>query len=218
MKELIEQRFNELIQQGLLLSRQTGGDSYWVHDSSIPLFQTWLSSAVNLIQMISPKQSYHFNECNNIMQHEHLSQGIPIIVYQRMYGLLASANEEWKRGILKGIQYIVAAETFDDFLDHASDYHKSNKKIESSILASSVLEDTIKKIALKNNIPSKGISLEPLIESIIYADIFTSVKGKRVKAYSGIRNKALHAEWDEFDIRDIGEMIKGIRELIENYL
>lgn len=128
MKELIEQRFNELIQQGLLLSRQTGGDSYWVDDSSIPLFQTWLSSAVNLIQMISPKQSYHFNECNNIMQHEHLSQGIPIIVYQRMYGLLASANEEWKRGILKVIQYIVAAETFDDFLDHASDYHKSNKR------------------------------------------------------------------------------------------
>lgn len=202
----------------MLLSRQTGGDSYWVHDSSIPLFQTWLSSAVNLVQMISPKQSYHFNECNNIMQHEHLSQGIPIIVYQRMYGLLASANEEWKRGILKDIQYIVAAETFDDFLDHASDYHKSNKKVESSILASSVLEDTIKKIALKNNILSKGISLEPLIESIINADIFTSVKGKRVKAYSGIRNKALHAEWDEFDIRDIGEMIKGIRELIENYL
>lgn len=60
--------------------------------------------------------------------------------------------------------------------------------------------------------------MEPLIESIINADIFTSVKGKRVKAYSGIRNKALHAEWDEFDIRDIGEMIKGIRELIENYL
>ncbi|GIP17505.1 hypothetical protein J40TS1_31470 [Paenibacillus montaniterrae] len=218
MKEVIEQRFNELITQGAVLSSKAKEDDYWIIDSYIPLFQTWLSSSINLIQMISPKQSFHFNECNKIMEHEQLNQGIPTLVFQRMFGLIASAFEEWKRGILKDIQYIVAAETFDDFLDHAFEYHKANKKNEAAILASSVLEDTIKKIATKNNITTKGVSLEPLIESLISSDILTVVKGKRIKAYAGIRNKALHAEWDEFDIRDTGEMIKGIRELIENYL
>ncbi len=43
----------------------------------------------------------------------------------------------------------------------------------------------------------------------------TSVKAKRVKGFSGVRNKALHAQWDEFDIRDVGELINGARELVE---
>lgn len=218
MKELIEKRFKELTTQGAVLSRMTNEETFWINDSHIALFQTWLSSSTNLIQMISPKQSYHYNECNKIMQHEQLNQGIPILVFQRMFGLISSAYEEWSKGILKDIHYIVAAETFDDFLDHATEYHKANKKNEAAILASSVLEDTIKKIAIKNNITTKGVSLEPLIESLISSDIFTVVKGKRIKAYAGIRNKAMHAEFDEFDIRDVGEMIKGIRELIENYL
>jgi hypothetical protein len=217
MKEVIEQRFNELIQQGIPLTNRAGND-YWIPESSIPLFQTWLSSAVNLIQMVSPKQSYHYIEANRIMKHQHIDQGLPLVVFQRMLGLLTSANEEWKRGILKDIEYIVAAETFDDFLDHAANYHKGNKKIESAIMASAVLEDTIKKISTKNNIDTKGVSLEPLVENLVAVGIFNTVKGKRVKAYAGTRNKALHAEWEEFDIRDIGEMIKGIRELIEDYL
>lgn len=85
-------------------------------------------------------------------------------------------------------------------------------------MASSVLEDTVKRIAKKNNLPVKGISLEPLIDSLIADGVFNQVKGKRIKAYAGTRNKALHAEWEEFDIKDVGEMIKGIRELIGGYL
>jgi uncharacterized protein YutE (UPF0331/DUF86 family) len=132
--------------------------------------------------------------------------------------LLNSAYDEWQYGLLKDIQYIVAAETFDDFLDHAASYHKSNKVIESSVLASSVLEDTIKKIANRNGLQGEGKSLEPLIDELARENVFTAVKAKRVKSYAGVRNHALHAEWDKIDIRDVGEMIRGIRELVENYL
>jgi len=44
------------------------------------------------------------------------------------------------------------------------------------------------------------------------------IKAKRTKAYASVRNHALHAERDKFDIRDVGEQIKGTRELIEEYL
>lgn len=43
-------------------------------------------------------------------------------------------------------------------------------------------------------------------------NVFTSVKSKRIKSFIAITNKALHAQWDELDIRDVGELIKGARE------
>ncbi|GAI58184.1 unnamed protein product [marine sediment metagenome] len=135
-----------------------------------------------------------------------------------MLGLLISAQTDWSEGMLREIEYVIAAETFDDFLDHATSYHRAGKKIEASVLASAVLEDTIKKIAVKNSIETKGKSLDPLIDDLKAAGVFTPVKAKRGKAYAGIRNKADHAEWDEFDIKDVGKMIEGIRELIEEFL
>jgi hypothetical protein len=218
MKEIIEQRFAELIDEGKTLTNRINTEEFYVPKGSIHSAQSWLSSCCNLIQMLAPKQSFHFIESSRIMEHEQLKFGIPLVVYQKMFGLLCSTYTEWSNGILSNIEYIIASETFDDFLDHAMNFHKANKKVESSILASAVLEDTLKKIAIKNSIHTKGLSIDPLIESLISAGIINQVKGKRLKAYAGTRNKALHAEWDEFDIKDVGELIRGIRELIESYL
>jgi hypothetical protein len=52
----------------------------------------------------------------------------------------------------------------------------------------------------------------------VQAGVLTQVKAKRVRSFAGVRNHALHAEWDKFDISDVGAMIKGIRELIEEFL
>jgi uncharacterized protein YutE (UPF0331/DUF86 family) len=62
------------------------------------------------------------------------------------------------------------------------------------------------------------VSIEPLIDELVKAGVFTPVKAKRIKAYAGVRNHALHAEWDDFDSRDVGEMVQGIRELIDEFL
>jgi uncharacterized protein YutE (UPF0331/DUF86 family) len=138
--------------------------------------------------------------------------------YWHRGGLLASTREEYEHGLLGKIEYIVAAATFDDFLDHATSYHKANKKIEASVMASAVLEDTVKKIAAKAGLSVSGTSLEPLIDELVKSGTFTPVKAKRVKAFAAVRNHALHAEWDRFDIRDVGELIAGTRELLETFL
>jgi uncharacterized protein YutE (UPF0331/DUF86 family) len=152
------------------------------------------------------------------MENENMRNGIPAQVVTKLLGLLTSAQLEWSSGLLREIDYIIAAETFDDFLDHAVVYHKANKKIEAAVLGSAVFEDTVKKLAVKNGIETKEKTLDPLIDELASEGILTPVKAKRLKAYAGVRNKALHAEWDSFDIKDVGEMISGVRELIEQYL
>lgn len=222
MKEKFDTRFEELLSEGQgLLSSLPGdrhGPNYWVPEYRIAEYQRWLNSVINLIKLIDSSDGIFLKESDRVMKDKEIEIGIPSRVVQKIFGLLQSAQDEWRRGLLRKIEHIIIAEAFDDFLDHASFYHKGNKKVESSVLASAVLEDTVKRIARKNGIESKGKTLEPLIDELIKSSIFTPVKGKRIKGFSGVRNHALHAEWDSFDIRDVGELISGVRELLDTYL
>lgn len=223
MKENIEKKFTELLATGQELTNSIPYDKYgspvhWVDVKRIAEYHQWLTSVANLVNLIAPANSIFMAECNRLMNDERFKIGIPARVVQQMYGVLNSALEEWKAGLLRKIEYIVVAETFDDFLDHATQFHKGNKKIESSVLASVVLEDTVKKIANRNDIDPKGLSLELLINELIKKDVFTPVKAKRIKGFASVRNHSLHAEWEKFDIQDVGELIKGTRELIDRFL
>lgn len=223
MNEQITQRFVELVLEGRTLIQQLpydgdDGDSYWVSSHILPRCQQWISSVTNLINIVTNSSSTYPKECERLLAHDDMRIGIPIPVVKKLLGVIESANNEWEKGLLRNIEYLIAAATFDEFLDHAAVYHKGNKKMESAVLSSSVLEDTVKKICQKNSITTAGKSLEELIDALVAANVLTMVKGKRVKSYSGVRNHALHAEWDEFDISDVGNLIKGLRELIEDYL
>ena len=86
------------------------------------------------------------------------------------------------------------------------------------MLASAVLEDSIKRIAVKNQVDPKGLSLEPLIDELAKRSVFSPVKTKRIKSFAGVRNHALHAEWEKLDLKDVGAQIAGIRELLDEHL
>jgi len=234
-KEEITKRFEMLIKRGRELLGTLGPDvvqintdgetevnydsyPYWVPKVRIPDFRAWLTSVSNFLHFISPSDTPIIRECDSLMSDGHLKQGVPSNTLVSMLGLLKGAKDEWDNGSLGKIEYIFAGETFDNFLDHATDYHKGNKKIEASILASAVLEDTVKKIAQKNRVEASGKTLDPLIDELVKANVFTPVKAKSIKASVGVRNHALHAEWDKFDISDVGKLISGTKELIENYL
>ena len=235
MKGKITDRFSTLIGEGQTLlsaipplviptdghgtmKRIPGEVACSVNALRIPEYQQWLSSVSNLIHNVAGPDSYFCKECDRLMTGEGAKHSISSLVVQKMFGLLNAAKQEWDHGLLAGIEYIIAGTTFDNFLDHAAKYHRENNKNEASVLASAVLEDTVKKIAQKNGIETSGKTLDPLVDELVKANVFTPVKGKRVKAYAGVRNHALHADWDKFDISDVGQLIEGTRQLIENYL
>jgi uncharacterized protein YutE (UPF0331/DUF86 family) len=222
MHEAIAARFDELLASGAELARvmpRQGGSFQMVAPTHRePEYHAWLTSSANLVQAIAPKGSYFLQECDQVLHDKDLIYRVPTRLVLRMLGILQSAKAEFDKGLLRRVEYLVAAATFDDFLDHAATYHKGNMKNEAAVLASAVLEDVIKKIAAKNELPVANQSIEELMDSLVKSAIFTDTKAKRVRAYAGVRNHALHAEWEEFDIKDVGEQIAGVRDLIAEFL
>lgn len=215
-------RIDELLKRGREFisrrDRDSHGPDYWVDFEYITDVQAWMTSAANMILLTSLQGSYFRGELERISTNKQLEGGVPWALVQKMQGLIAALKDEANHGLLRRLEDVVVATAFDDFLDHAEAFHRSNKAREAGVLAAIVLEDTIKRIAQKNGVVGSGLTLEPLIDALVKAGVFSAVKAKRVKAYAGVRNPALHAEWDKFDIRDAGELISGTRELIESFL
>ena len=221
-KELLD-RAKELLERGKLHSssiHRSGdyGADYWYREGKIPEVRSWFDSVFNLFRLITTPDMHYYNQVIETQNDSTLKHGVPYWAVQKLCGNLTSLIEEIELGLLKKVEYIYTASAFDDFLDHAEQFHKAGKKIESGVLASIVFEDTIRKISSKHNASDKGDKIELIIDNLTKANAWSSIKAKRIKVYAAVRNKALHAEWTEIELRDVGELITGVRELLEHDL
>jgi uncharacterized protein YutE (UPF0331/DUF86 family) len=216
MQDHVLKRIDELITRGNAAARSQSSQDYWMQD--VVEAQSWFSSAANAIHQVAPPGSFYRSELQRIVELEDLKGGFPVSSVQKLLGLLQSVQLEAQAGLLVKLEDQVVASALDDFLDHATQYHKAGKVNEAAVLASAVLEDTIKRIARKAEIAVGGVSLEPLIDELTKHGVFTQVKAKRLKSYAAVRNHALHAEWEKLDIRDVGAQLSGLRELLDEHL
>ncbi len=131
MKEEFEQRLTELLSEGKELFSNLPangrGFKYWIPEDEIPEYQQWIGSVANLIKLIDQPNGLFISEYHKIINDLDFRPGIPSRAILKIYGLLSSFQEEWKHGFLRKIEHILIAEAFDDFLDHASVYHKGLK-------------------------------------------------------------------------------------------
>ena len=193
----LKSRCKELIDRGKAYASRLKyfreSPNFWFSSELTPELQAWIASVANLFRIIATPDTYFHQECERVLQDDNLRQGVPYHIVQKLIGLLDSVLEEIQHGLLRRAEYIFVASTFDDFLDHADEYHKANKKIESSVLASAVFEDSVRKLCKKSDLKESGVAIDSLIDGLVKANVLTAVKAKRVKGYAAVRNKALHA-------------------------
>jgi uncharacterized protein YutE (UPF0331/DUF86 family) len=205
----IEARFTDLLPAPGFAHGQTG----YVGDGSSA--RQWITASANLLALVTARRGMHWEATQTILAK--LDERIDTRGVSELEGVLAAVDADRKLGLLNEVAYQIYAETFDDFLDQAERMHKSGSLEGSSVLAAAVLEDTMKKIAAKNNIqPAPG--LEETINALAAAGVFTGVTAKRLKAWAGVRTAAMHARWDELDLKGVADLIRGTRELVSDYL
>ena len=90
---------------------------------------------------------------------------------------------------MRKAEYVFVASTFDDFIDHAADYHKFDKKIESAVLCSAVFEDSVRRYSGKMGIVQAGRSLDSVIDDLSKGGAVTPVKAKKVEILCGCQEQ-----------------------------
>lgn len=191
------------------------GQEYWFNSHDVPDGHAWIASVANFFALTAVPGTYFSEEVRRIVEQGELKGGVPYHAVQKLIGLLDSISDEMQHGLLRKAEYIFVASTFDDFLDHAFDFHRAGKKTESSVLCSAVFEDAVRKLADKLSVTQAKKPLDSVIDELVKQGTITAVKSRRWKSYAAVRNKALHAQWDEFDIRDVAEMLTGTREIVD---
>ena len=222
VEKTVVNRIKVLIEQGIPLS-PVGKKGYGLLIDEEQAIAGWLTSAIHAVELtvgssltaynkqcISVSAKYASSDMKGARAESAKSECVGAMV-----SILENLLADVEAGLISSLEDRIRAETFDDFLDHAEKYHKNGRK-ESGVIAGVVFEDTIRRIAQNNEIAVGH--LETTINDLVKKGVITATKAKRAKSAAHVRTKATHAEWDEFDLKDVNDTINFTRELIMAHL
>lgn len=222
IESAIIMRIKALITQGVPLS-PAGKKGYALLDEEEQSIAGWLTSAGHAVDLITGSSiNAYTKEVIRISSAFATSSMLGSRAASKksecvgdMVSVLQQLLLDIEAGLISTLEDRVRAETFADFLDHAVEYHKAGRK-ESGVIAGVVFEDTVRRIA-KNHEVALG-HLETTINDLVKKGVITATKAKRAKSAAHVRAKATHAEWDQFDLKDVNDTIDFTRELIATHL
>jgi hypothetical protein len=216
IEEAVRTRINALIHESHSLSQGNEYDQC-VDPHQLASCSGWLTAAQNAVHVVigTPDAPYR-KKVDRVAEADH-GYGAHRAVREVSLVLLNLLRDA-DAGMLSAVADQARAETFDDFLDHASHYLKNARKQEGGVIAGVVFEDGVRRICRKLHIPEKGLKLDALISELASRGEITGVKAKRARAAADVRTKATHAQWDEFELEDVRATIEFARELIETKL
>lgn len=133
-------------------------------------------------------------------------------------GVILALREDITGGYMQNLVELVHADIFADFLEMAQHLCENNYKDPSAVLAGSTLESHLKKLAIKNAIPTdvsgRPVKADKLNADLAKANVYTVLDQKNVTAWLDLRNKAAHGNYAEYNIDQVKLLIASIRDFI----
>ena len=206
---------NQLIQEGEMLSQSDDRG----HASVPGQYQEargWITAARNILLHIFPDKNSPYVEHLDgaIEEGENCAWEYVAGTVGEIRAVLKNLLTDIQAGLLNSIADRTRAETFDRFLDHAREYLAEGRKNEAGVIAGVVFEDTVRRIALKRGIEESGKKLDSLISALASDGAISGVMAKRCRAAAGVRTKATHAQWEEFQPGDVQATVAVTDELV----
>ena len=214
--EKIQNRITQLINEADELARGHGEENVCANQTQISECIGWLAAAQSMVELACPPPHAYRIQFGMIMARP--SQALANERVDEAAALLSRLQIDMHAGLIASIVDQAAAETFDDFLDHADAYLREGRKEPAGVIAGVVFEDTIRRICRKNGIADADQNLDDLIAGLQKSQVFSGMKAKRARAEAHVRNKATHAQWNEFEAGDVESTVKLTRELLDEHL
>jgi len=211
----ILQAIDVLIAQGAALPYRASAGNSFVAPSGNAEAQYWLSKTIAALESFLPTTSFHFTEAVRLAERSHRQGGIIGADVDALLGHLRFLRDAVEGGLLRSLQNEVSAADFADFVGHARHYLEEGKKVEASVIAAATFEDAVKRLAQAYAVDDLS-KLDTTISALKTKGVVSSVEAKRLRYLAGIRNSALHASWDEFDLDAVRDLVEGVERLLSD--
>ena len=137
--------------------------------------------------------------------------------------ILRALRADVHAGYTRSLGEIVRAEVFTDFLDMAEELQNKGYKDAAAVLAGSVLEGHLRKLAVKAGIsttkpdgsPRKADTLNNDLATV--AVTYNASQHKSVVAWLAIRNDAAHGKYTAYDHKQVAALIRDVGDFITRY-
>jgi hypothetical protein len=102
---------------------------------------------------------------------------------------------------------------------------KEGYKDAAAVMGGGVLESHIHQMCIKNNIPidhlvngqTQNKRADRLNDDLAGANVYSKLDQKNVKAWLDLRNKAAHAEYDQYTFGQVSLLLQSIRDFITRH-
>jgi hypothetical protein len=136
-----------------------------------------------------------------------------------LIGVLKALRVAYENDYLQSVQELVHADVFGDFLEMADHLLEQGYKDPAAVIAGSVLEEHLRKLAANvgivivqgNGSPKKANLLN---DELTASDVYSKLDQKSVTAWLDLRNKAAHGRYSDYTNDQAVLMMQSVRNFI----
>ncbi len=200
----------------LITARSLEDDRGWLGEDDARGIVTRAAAA---IERFAPPGSVYVTEANAIRAHDTATLSWKA---DHLCAVVRALRDDYEMGGFESVAELVHADVFDDFLDMAQELLDKTYLGPAAVVAGSVLEEHLRKLADKRDIPlsdnrERPKSVERLTVDLRQAGQFTEVQRKNVQARYGQRTAGAHGHADQLEAREVERMIDSVRDFIARH-
>lgn len=137
---------------------------------------------------------------------------------QQIEGLLLGAKTDLANGLIQDLTSRIVIGIKSGFLETASAMADEGQKDPAAVLACIVLEDSLKRLAVKHNIPNAADKEMSVVTNMLLSKkIIEKSTNQAIRSFLGLRNAALHAQWHEVSIESVKFLLAFLPSFIEKH-
>lgn len=209
------ERLRDLIEEGKAVAKLERPSSVgpYIQDEDKIQAHGWLTKTRNILSAVFGNESIQVRQFEDVLpsggiKHvEHSYDVYPII------GVLSGALDDLEEGFLINQEFLIADEVFDSILGEAKQLARTGYKDCAAVLARTVLENSLKRLARSEKI-SEDLRASVINDELRKKGKYSQSQWRYVQAWLDIGNAAAHGKFNEYNSEDVSNLIGGLEKFL----
>jgi hypothetical protein len=204
---LFSRRFQELEQEAQKVKVVPGGFGEIVDAGP---WQRWATSVLNLLQLALGEKTAHYQNFQRLYSKFQWDPG----ELEQAKGIFGAAKADYEGGYVFSLESALSGEVLGDFVMLAESALAEGHKDVAAVLACAALEDALKRYATREGLDVANKDMSSVIAALKGAGLVAGSQKTFLDKMPGIRDRAMHANWNEVTPENVGAVIGFVQQFI----